>query len=207
MDWRTENAKDMQLLNLRGLEPLDTGAVAADGDLVAMVEVHNARLTRAADRLRQLAADRERLARFDGWQQADSADIAAARCHVRRESWDAVLALRRVLEERAPLLGEMENRLRGRYFALDEAHSATLAAAERRLDKERRKMELANFATAGGHFAALVADEEPVREASDRFVAAREAFESVAAARRAIGYDLTVVTTRQREVFVWLMVA
>lgn len=205
MNVRMENAKDMQLLNLRGLAPLDTGVVAADGDLVAMVEVHNARLTRAVDRVRQLAADRERLANFDGWQQADSADIGAARCRVRRESWDAILELRRVLEEREALLREMEGRLRDRYSALDEAHSAALAAAEKRLAKERSALEKANPYNADSRFVELVAGEEPVQEAGEDLAAAREAFESVAAARRAVGGDLTMVTMRQREVFAWLM--
>jgi hypothetical protein len=201
MDWRTENAKDMQLLNLRGLAPLDTSVVAADGDLVAMAEVHNARLARAADRLRQLAADRERLADSDAWQQADSADIATARSRVRRESWDAILELRRILEEHQAILGEMARRLEKRCNSLDEAHSAAVAAAEKRLGKERRRMERDNFATAGSHFAQVVADEEPVAQAAENLDAAREAFESVAAARRAVGGDLSAVTTRQHEVF------
>jgi len=205
MDWRTENAKDMQLLNLRGLTPLDTSAVAADGDLVAMVEVHNARLARGVDRLRHLAADRELLANFDAWLAAESADIASARCRVRHESWDAILELWRVLVERDTLLREMEKRLRGRYFALDDAHSAAVAAAEKRLAKERSALEKANPCNAGSRFVELVADEEPVAEAAEALASAREAFESVAAARRAVGGDLTAVTTRQREVFAWLM--
>jgi len=270
MNVGTENAKDMQLLNLRGLAPLDTSAVAADGDLVAMVEVHNARLARGVDRLRHLAADRERLADFDAWLAAESADIATARCRVRREALDAVLELRRVLEEREVLLSEMEKRLRGRYgcgrsfwqagkachferakqveksrrgrwrcdvstarfldsaalaaslemtapvrarksshtrryVALDEAHSAAIAAAEKRLAKERSALEKANPCNAGIRFVELVADEEPVAEAAEVLASAREAFESVAAARRAVGGDLTMVTTRQREVFAWLM--
>jgi hypothetical protein len=205
MNVGTENTKDMQLLNLRGLTPLDTSAVAADGDFVAMVEVHNARLARAVDRLRQLAADRERLADFDAWLAAESSDIATARCHVRREAWDAILELRRVLEERETLLVEMEGRLRNRYCALDDAHSAAVAKAEKRLAKERPALEKANPYNAGSRFVELVANEAPVAGAAEALASAREAFESVAAARRAIGGDLTMVTTRQREVFAWLM--
>jgi hypothetical protein len=194
MDWRTENVKDGRLLNLRGLAPLGTSAVAADGDLVARTEVHNARLARAVDRLRQLAADRQRLADFDAWREADSADFAAARSRVSRESWDALLELRRGL-------GEMEKRLRDRYVALDEAHSAAVAAAEKRLARERRKIEKANPYNAGLRFAQVVADDELVAQAAENLAAAREAFESVAASRRAIGGDLRAAVTRQREVF------
>lgn len=201
MDWRTENAKDAKLLNLAGLAPLNSSAVAADGGLAGMVEMHNARLARAGDRLRQLASERERLADFEAWQQADSADIATARCRVRRESWDAVLELRRVLEERQAILGEMARRLGERCGNLDEKHSAAVAAAEKRLRKDRRGLEQANFATAGSHFADLVAGQKPVAEAAEALASAREALESVSVARRAVGGDLSAVAARQREVF------
>ena len=186
--------------------PLDTSGVAADGDLVAMAEVHNARLTRSVDRLRQLAADRERLANFDGWQQADSTDIGVAQLHVKRESWDAILELRRIIEECEAILGEMEKRLRERCDSLYEAHSAAVAAAEKRLAKEWPALEKANPYNAGSRFTDLVAAEEPVAEASEKLASAREAFESVAAERRAVAGELTSATARQREVF-HLMVA
>jgi hypothetical protein len=205
MDWRTENAKDGRLLNLRGLAPLDPSAVAADGDLVAMVEGHNTRLARAVDRLGQLAADRQRLADFDAWQETDSADIAAARSRVRNESWDAVLELRRLLLERDALLAQMETRLRGRYGRASDAHDQAVAAAEKRLRKERRRLERANPATAGGHFADLVADEEPVSDAAERMAAAREALESTSADRRHLAAGLRAVTERQREVLAKLI--
>jgi hypothetical protein len=201
VDWRTENAKDMQLLNLRGVAPLDASAVAADGDLVGVVKMHNARLVRAVDRLRRLASDRERLANFDTWQQAESADIATARCRVRREAWDAILEVRRVLDERQAILGQMQARLGERCDGLDEAHSAAVAAAEKRLARERRRMERANFATAGSHFADLVAGQKPVAEAAEVLASAREALESVSVARQAVGGDLSAVAARQREVF------
>jgi hypothetical protein len=201
MDWRRQNTNDVQLLSLKGLAPLDASAVAADGDLVGVVEMHNARLARATERVRRLAAERERLADFDAWQQADSADIAAARCRVKRESWDAILELRRVLEERQAILGQMQARLGERCDGLDEAHSAAVAAAEKRLGKERRRMERDNFATAGSHFADLVAGQKAVAEAAEVLASAREALESVSVARRAVGGDLSAVAARQREVF------
>lgn len=202
---RTENAKDLQLLNLMGLAPLGAGTVAGDGGLVTMVESHNERLARAAERLRQLAADRERLADFDAWQEADSADIATARCHVRRESWDAILGLRRVLVERDAILGEMEQYLRERYQALGDEHNGAVVAAETRLAGERRVIEKANPYNAGPRFAEVVAAEEPVAAAAEKMDSAREALESIAAARRAVGSDLRTVAARQREVLAWLV--
>jgi len=206
MDWQAENAKDVRLLDLGGLAPLDTTAVATDGGLVAMIEAHNTRTARAVERVRQLAEDRRRLADFDAWLDADGVDLSVGRSHVRREGWEAILGLRHVLQEREALLGEMETHLRRRYEDLGAAHDRAFARAERRLAGERRALERTNPYTAGGHFGALVADEEPVAEAAGRMAAARQALESVAAARRAAGADLSAVRTRQREVFA-LMVA
>jgi len=205
MDWQAENAKDVQLSNLTSLAPLEPRAAATDRDLAGMLEAHNARLARAADRLRRLTSERHRLGDFDAWQRADGADIAAARSRVRRESWDAILELRRVLEERQVILEQMEARLAARYEGLEQAHGAAVAAAERRLGKERRRMEKANPATAGSHFADLVAGQKPVAEAAEALASARETLEFVCAARRAIGGDLSAVAARQREVFAMLM--
>jgi len=205
MDWQMENSKDMQLLDLGCLASLETVAAAADADLAGKVEIHNARRVRAAERLRRLVAERQRLGDFDAWQHADGADIAAARSRVRRESWDAILELRRVLEERQVILEQMEARLAARYEGLEQAHGAAVAAAERRLGKERRRMEKANPATAGSHFADLVAGQKPVAEAAEALASARETLESVCAARRALGGDLSAVAARQREVFAMLM--
>jgi len=201
MDWQMENSKDMQLLDLGCLASLETVAAAADADLAGKVEIHNARRVRAAERLRRLVAERQRLGDFDAWQHADGADIAAARSRVRRESWDAILELRRVLEERQVILEQMEARLAARYEGLEQAHGAAVAAAERRLVKERRRLERANFATAGSHFADLVASEPPVAEVAEELASTRRALESVSTARRAVEADLGRIAARQREVF------
>jgi len=201
MDSQVENAKDKQLLGLAGLAPLGTDTVLTDTDLVGLIETHNARLARAVERLRRLAAERKRLGDFSAWQQAESVDIATARSHVRRESWDAVLELRRLLEERQAILWQMETRLDRRCDQLSKAHSAAVAATEKRLRKQRREMERQNYATAGGHFADLVAEEPRVAQAAESLVSTRRALDSASAARRAVVDDLSAVTARQRELF------
>jgi hypothetical protein len=201
MDWRTENAKDGQLLHLGGLAPLNADVVGGDSDLVAVIEPHNAQTVQAVARVRELAEGRERLADFDRWEEADSVEMAVARSLVTREAWDAILGLRRVLLEREAILKQMADRLRDRHNCLVDVHTDTVAAAEKRLAGERRRLEQANYGTAGGHFADLVADDESVAESADAVTAAKEAFESVASARRAVGGDMSMVKTRQREVF------
>jgi len=80
-----------------------------------------------------------------------------------------------------------------------------VATAEKRLRKDRRRLEQANPATAGSHFADLVAGQKPVAEAAEALASAREALESVSVARRAIGGDLSAVAARQREVFAQML--
>jgi hypothetical protein len=201
MDWRTENAKDLQLLNMDSLTPLDSSSVAADGDLVALIEVHNTHVVNAVERVRRLAADRERLANFDAWRKVDSATPADAQVHVDHESWDVMLELHLLLKDRETLLLEMMKRLRERYEQRDDEHTKTVALAEKRLAKQRRALERSNYATAAGHFNDLVADDEVVSRAAGNLASARDAYESAASARRTVLGDMSKVLVRQREVF------
>lgn len=205
MDWKTESVKDSQLLGRLDLGPLGTDGLDSQADLIALVETHNARAARAADRIRQLVGDRERLADPDRWLAEDSADLFSERSRLRRETWDTLLGLRRIFEQREAILAQMEDLLRDRYCRLADAHDRAVAAAEKRLAKERRALEKANPYNAGGRFAALVADKETVADAAQRVAGARKTFESVASARRRIAADLRQVTARQREVFATLV--
>jgi hypothetical protein len=201
MDWRTANAKDLQLLNLNSLAPLDPTPVAVDGDLVALLEVHNTRLASAVERVRQLAADRERLVDFDVWQEVDSTTLTAAQAHVDHESWDVVLELHRLLKDCETLLLEMRKRLRERYVQRNDEHTEVVASAEKRLVKQRRALEQANYATAGGYFNDLVNQDEAVCEATANLVSAHEALESAASTWRTVIADRSAILRRQREVF------
>jgi len=201
VDWHTANSKDLQLLERRGFAPLNADPAAGDGDLVTRIEQHNARTAQAAARVRTLAEDRKRLADFGAWQEKDFTELMAERSRVNSEAWDAPLELRRVLQEREALLEQLKGRLREQYQARDEECNRTVAAAERRLDKEHRRLMKAVPATAGSHFADLVASDESVRTARARLAAARNAFEDAASAHRYLAGDLRLVTTRQREVF------
>jgi hypothetical protein len=202
MDWRMANERDRQVLSLSSLTPLDPTPVAADGDLVALIEVHNTRLAAAAERGRQLATDRERQVCFEIWQEVDGAAFVSARLHIEQESWDILILLRRLITDREGLLLEMEKRLGEQYGRRYEEHEAAVASAEKRLAKERRQLERSSYATAGGVIEAMVAEDEAVSQASDTLSAARQVYESTAEARRGIGNDLREVRRRQREVFV-----
>lgn len=201
MQLYTDNHKDLRLLDVRGLTPLDPQMVGGETDLLAMIEGHNDRCACATARLRQLAEDRRRLAEFDTCRDRSGTELMAERARLRGATWDALRELRHVLEEREDVLGQIAQRLRERYDASDEEHDRTVAAAEKRLARERRRLERTNPSTAGSHFADLVEDDASVQAAAERNASSRRAFEEAADARRNVAADLRAVTTRQREVF------
>jgi hypothetical protein len=75
MEFHTDYSRDVRLLDLRGLTPLDAEVVTGDLDLRAMIQGHNARCVRASARLRQVAEDRQRLGDFNTWECKDSATV------------------------------------------------------------------------------------------------------------------------------------
>ncbi len=197
----TDCHQDLRLLDLRGLTPLSVDMAGAEMDFAAMISKHNDRCARAAARLRQLAEDRRRLGEFDVWRNTHSATLLAEQARLRGATWDALLELRHVLEEREDVLAQIAQRLRERYDAAHQEHHETVAAAERRLARERRRFERANPSTAGSHFAELVEDDPVVEAAAERHASSRRTFEDAAEARRNVAADFRAVTTRQREVF------
>lgn len=202
----TDEHKDLRLLDLRGLTPLDADIAAGEMDLVGMIEEHNTRCIRAGARMRQLAEERLRLSDFNAARNLDGAALLAERARLRGERWDGLWEVRHALEEREGILAIVQQRLRERYYAAYQEHQETIAGAERRLATERRRLERTNPATAGSHFAELVEDDAQVQAAAKRNATSRRAFEDAAEARRNLVADIGVVTRRQHELFRALMV-
>lgn len=197
----TNASSDLRLLDLRGLTPLNLEMAGGELDLRGMLESHNNRCARASSRLRQLIEDRRRLGDFDAWKHKGSSTLLAERARLRSATWDALLELRHVLEEREHVLTEVEQRLREQYYDADRAHDQAITATEKRLARERRRLERTNPATAGSHFAEIVEADASVQAAAERSGSSRRAFEDTAQARRNLSADLRAVTMRQREVF------
>lgn len=201
MNWRDSNAKDTQLLDRCFLAPLDAAVVAGEGSLLDLVEHHNSRAAQVATRGRQLAADRERLSQIDVWQETASVEFMAECARVRREAWDALLELRRVLRDRESILRQVEENLDARYRDAEVEHSQVVAIAERGLKAERRMLEKSVPSTAASHYADLVATEDSVAASAQRLSAVRRLLDGTAAARRACTADVGAVVARQRELF------
>jgi len=197
----TDCHQDLRLLDLRGLAPPDPDMVGGETDLLAMIEGHNDRCSRAAARLRRVTEDRRRLGDFGAWEHKDSKSLLAEQARLCAAIWDALLELRHTLEERQDVLQQIELRLRERYDAAHNEHHETVAAAEQRLAKERRTLQRVNPSNAESHFRDFVAADDSVREAAKRQSAAGQALNDIAEAKRGVMADRTTVTARQREVF------
>lgn len=197
----TDHAKDVRLLDLRGLAPLDPDMAGAEMDLSGMIESHNERCSRAVARLRQLSEDCRRLGDFDAWAHKKSAALLAEGARLRAETWDALWEARHAIEEREDVLAQVQQRLREQYDAAYQEHQETIAATEKRLARERRRLERTNPNIARSHFAELVEDDRQVQAAAERNATSRRAFEDAAGARRNLAADLRAVAMRQREVF------
>ncbi|MBI5865872.1 MAG: hypothetical protein HZB38_15495 [Planctomycetes bacterium] len=190
-----------QILNLRGLAPLNAGTLAGDEDLAALIAEHNARAARIGTRVGQLDTDRRRLADFSVWQAVDGATVLAERARLRREGWDVLRETRDTLQERESVLRQLEERLFAQYQAAEQEHDLAVRTAERRLAPERRALLKTVPATAGSHFADLIENDESVDACATRLAAARRVFEETAAARRNLASDVRAVVARQREQF------
>ena len=201
----TDHARDLRLLDLRGLASLSPDMAATEMDLLAMIEGHNARCDRAVARLRKLAEDRRRLGDFAACENKDGTTLLAERARVRAETWDALWEARHALEEREDVLAQVQQRLREQYDVAARQHDQAVEGAERRLANERRRLERTNPATAGSHFADLVEDDESVQETAKRLSTADDALDDIAEAKRGLIVDRGAVTARQREVFRALM--
>ncbi|MCK6486406.1 MAG: hypothetical protein HUU26_00535 [Gemmatimonadaceae bacterium] len=200
----TDEPRDLRLLDLRGLTPLNPEMAAGEPELLAMIEGHNDRCGRAAARLRQLAADRRRLSDFAACERMGGTTLLAERARLRGESWDALWEARHALEEREDMLQQLEHRLREQYDEAVGHHDQAVETAKRRLVKERRALQAVNPTNAEGHFHDFVAADESVREAARRQSAAGQALNDIAEAKRGVIADRSTVTTRQREVFALL---
>lgn len=201
MELDVNDRKDLRLLDLRGLAPLDAEVAAGDPDLLAVIGEHNARSARATARLRQLIEDRRRLRDFDSWQDRDGEDLLAEHTRLRQAAWETLREIRQTLKDRQAILEQLGHRLGERYGVAHREYDREVEAAKNRLAKERRLLERANPATANSHFADLVAEDPSVQQAAEREAAMRCAFESVAESCRNITADLRAATIQQREVF------
>lgn len=129
MQWTDENAKDVEMLNRADLSPLDIGLAEGSEQLVKKVQLHNKALNDLTERFEKLALDREELNRSDHWFDHNSNAVLAERRRVVAESWDVLVTLRKLVQERRDLLDQLHTRVAGKVSDLEEQCSQAFEKA------------------------------------------------------------------------------
>jgi len=200
MQWTDENAKDVEILKRVDLSPLETGPAEGSEQLVKKVQRHNKALSDLTQRFETLARDREELNRADHWFARDSKAVLAERRRVLAESWDALVTLRKLIQERKDLLQQLLAHVAGKVSDLDGQCGQAFDSARKAISRVNR-----DFLKA-----------EPVRaqtwveadaDSDDAVVALREQIAPLQAIFRVLesAYHRTgcgnALTVRQREVY------
>ena len=201
MNWETENVKDTGLLAKMNLGALVAGEIHFGTNISAVVDAHNAKLAGCMERFRKLTNDRERLMCFETWSDADGVTIRNESFRLRRESWDVLQELCRILEERGNILARMEKYLQSQFGAASQERKKTVADVKKTLSKDRRGLMKANPATAESHFGDTVEYSDTVQTVDERIAATRSEIDAAASAKRRIVADLSDIKARQGEVF------
>ena len=138
MQWTDENAKDVEMLKRADLSPLDIGPAEGNEQLAKQVQRHNKALSDLTGRFGKLAADREEINRSDQWFDHDSKAVLAERRRVMVESWDVLVALRKLLQDRQNLLVQLQAHVVGRIADLEELYDHAFNEVHRALTHKHR---------------------------------------------------------------------
>jgi hypothetical protein len=136
--WTDENAKDVEMLKRIDLSQLDIGSAAGSGPLTKQVQHHNKALDDLNERFERLAGDREELNRSDHWFGHDSKTVLAERRRVVAESWDVLVTLRKLVQDRKDLLLQLQAHVVGRIDDLEAQCNQALDKACKAISRENR---------------------------------------------------------------------
>jgi uncharacterized coiled-coil protein SlyX len=203
MEWLAENTRDAEMFRRIYLSPLDVAHADGDESLVQLVQRHNAALAELTGRFAKLADDRQALANPDRWLGHDSAAIVAERRRAVAESWDALLALRKLLHERQEVLRKLEDHVAARLPGLEEQRERALDKARKALTREHRDYLKAEPLRGKAFVEGLAEEDDTVAELRRQVVALTEVVQRLQTQRHQAGAH-TPVTIRQREVIAHL---
>jgi len=169
-----QNKKDETLLRRVDLAPLDRATPGVDEELATAIDACNQAQERVLARFKDLTERRQALAEPGAWLNRDWADLAEARSSARRESWDAVIELRRVVEVRAPVLASMRQAVRRRQVELEGQREQLVKRTAKKMSSEREKYVKVNPQRGAMHFMNMVVSTEPVEAADEEIRQVRQ---------------------------------
>jgi len=195
-----ENSKDVEMLQRVDSSPLDTGPAEGDEQLVKQVRRHNTAVSDLTDRFETLAADRKQLANADDWFAHDGKAVLAERRRVAAESWDVLVTLRKLIQERKDLLDQLHTHVADKINDLEEQYGQALDTAHKMLAREHRE-HLKNEPAGGQAYVETLAEEdEAVVALRDQIARSHGALDKLQTLDHRAGQN-TALTSRQREVY------
>lgn len=200
MDWIAENTADADMLNLIDLSPLEGSHFQDNNDLAESVARHNQALTDLTARFGRLADERQVLADANHWFTHKAKAIVDERHRIVTESWDVLVALRELLNDRIGLLRKIEAHLNSKLYNLAEQLEEALYNARRSLEREHRQYLKSELARGLAYISHLAEEDEAVvalRQQETDVEHALQAFESL----RYRNEHGTPILTRLREMY------
>jgi len=200
MQWIEDNSRDAKMLNRIDLSPLDTAMADGDEQLAKRVRRHNRSLAQLAERFGKLAGDREMVADADQWFDRNSKAVLAERRSVLAETWDSLVTLRTLLEDRQDVLRQLEAYVSGQIGTLREQYDNALDNARKMLRRRHRRYLKAEPVCGPPYVESLAKDDEAVVELHQRLAGLRKILEALASILYRAKQN-SPLTFRQREVY------
>ena len=200
MQWTDENAKDVEMLKRVDLSPLETGPAEGSEQLVTKVQRHNKALNDLTERFEKLAGDREELNRADHWFAHDSKAVLAERRRVVAESWDALVTLRKLIQDRKNVLQQLLARVASKTSDLEEQYSQALDSAVKAISRANRDYLKAEPVRAQAWVEAEADSDDAVVSVREQITPLRAIFRVLESAYHRTGCG-NALTVRQREVY------
>ncbi len=138
MQWIDENSKDVEMLKRVDMSPLDIGPAEGSEQLARKVQRHNKAMSDLTEQFDNLAADRKHLANADHWFDHDSKAVLAKRRRAVAESWDVLVTLGRLIQDRQNLLQQLQAHVAGKVSDMEQQCSQAFDSAHSALKREHR---------------------------------------------------------------------
>lgn len=200
MQWIDENNKDVEMLKRIDVSPLDTDPTKGNEQLVRRVQRHNKSLGDLADRFEKLARDREELERVEYWFDHDSKAVMAEHRRVVAESWDVLVTLRKLLQDRRDILQQMQGHIVEQIDSLEEQCNQAIDSARKTLIRQHRKFLDEDPVHGPAWIEQQAEDDDAVVAVREQIVPLRGVLEKLQTLHYRAGQN-SFLTFRQREVF------
>ena len=200
MQWTDENDKDASVLRRTDLSPLDIAYAEGSEQLGKQVQRHNTGLSDLSERFEKLSRDREELHRSDHWFDRDSKAFLAERRRVVAESWDVLVTLRKLIQDRKDVLQQLRAHVAGKISDREKQYSQAFDKACKAISRENRSYLKSEPVRAQAWVEAEAENDDAVVALQDQIAVLQALRERVVSAFHRVRRG-NALTVRQREVY------